>query len=183
MPRSSRRRSCPAIASRCACFSARRCSAGGAGSGPRSRRCSAWPSRFATACRWRGRQRARSRGWSATRTGTATTTQALAAGAAASSSFGPISPFLALAGGVHYIRVEGTPYASKTDSESAWAPLFAIGTGISVWFRRWLAATAQVETFYTQPMTDIRVAGMLVGRAGGPSLLAQVGLSVSLGER
>lgn len=116
-------------------------------------------------------------------TGTAATTQALAAaGGRFEISFGPISPFLALAGGVHFIRVEGTPSASK-DSESAWAPLFAIGTGISVWFRRWLAATAQVETFYTQPMTDIRVAGMVVGRAGGPSLLAQVGLSVSLGER
>ena len=63
------------------------------------------------------------------------------------------------------------------------APLFAVGTGISVWFRRWLAATAQIETFYTQPMTDIIVSGVVVGRAGGPSLLAQVGLSVSLGER
>ena len=61
-------------------------------------------------------------------------------------------------------------------------PLFAVGTGISVWFRRWLAATAQVETFYTQPMTDIRVSGMLVGRAGGPSLLAQVGLSAVPGR-
>jgi hypothetical protein len=119
-------------------------------------------------------------------TGTASTTQALAAaGGRFEISFGPISPFFSLAGGVHFLRAEGTPSAmfQSTSSKSVWAPLFAIGTGISVWFRRWLAATAQVETFYTQPMTDIRVGGMVVGRAGGPSLLAQVGLSASLGER
>jgi hypothetical protein len=52
-----------------------------------------------------------------------------------------------------------------------------------VWFRRWLAATVQVEEFYTQPMTDIVISGDVVGRAGGPSLLAQIGLLVSLGER
>jgi hypothetical protein len=120
-------------------------------------------------------------------TGTASTTQALAVvGGRFEISFGPISPFVSIASGVHYIRVEGTPTVAGYQyarSESAWAPLFAAGAGISVWFRRWLAATAQVETFYTQPMTDIRAGGMVVGRAGGPSLLAQVGLSASLGER
>ena len=54
---------------------------------------------------------------------------------------------------------------------------------MSVWFRRWLAATAQVEGFFTQPMTDVVVSGVKVGRAGGPSLLAQLGLSASLGDR
>jgi len=120
-------------------------------------------------------------------TGTASTTQAVAVvGGRFEISFGPISPFLSIASGVHYIRIEGTPTPAgyqNARSESAWSPLFAAGTGISVWFRRWLAATAQVETFYTQPMTDIRAGGMVVGRAGGPSLLAQLGLSASLGER
>jgi hypothetical protein len=120
-------------------------------------------------------------------TGTASTTQAVAAlGGRFEVAFGPISPFVSLASGVHYIRVEGTPAPLEyqyAKSRSAWSPLFAAGAGISVWFRRWLAATAQVETFYTQPMTDIRVSGEVVGRAGGPSLLAQVGLSASLGER
>jgi hypothetical protein len=120
-------------------------------------------------------------------TGTASTTQAVATvGGRFEVSIGPITPFVSLASGVHYIRAEGTPTPAVYQypkSRSAWAPLFAAGAGISVWFRRWLAATAQVETFYTQPMTDIRVSGMVVGRAGGPSLLAQVGLSASLGER
>jgi hypothetical protein len=68
-------------------------------------------------------------------------------------------------------------------TQSAYAPLFAAGTGLSVWFRRWLAATAQIESFFTQPMTDVIVNHMVVGRSGGPSLLAELGLSVSLGDR
>jgi hypothetical protein len=61
--------------------------------------------------------------------------------------------------------------------------LFAFGAGVSFWFRRWLAATVQVEEFYTQPITDVVIDRVVVGRAGGPSLLAEAGLSVSLGEK
>jgi hypothetical protein len=68
-------------------------------------------------------------------------------------------------------------------SDSATTPLFAFGAGIAVWLRRWLAATAQLEAFYTQPMTDLTISRVPVGRAGGPSLFAQLGLAVSLGER
>jgi len=122
------------------------------------------------------------------KTGSATTTQALAmvGGRYELELRGGISPFIVLATGVHYIRAEGTPALEKAPvamSSSAIAPLFAFGAGVSVWFRRWLAATVQVEEFYTQPMTDIVISGMAVGRAGGPSLLAQIGLLVSLGER
>ena len=117
----------------------------------------------------------------------ASTTQALGAvGGRFELAFGPVSPFISLATGVHFIRAEGTPSQAENltpRGRSVWAPLFAAGAGISIWFRRWLAATAQIETFYTQPMTDIVVSGVVVGRAGGPSLLAQVGLSASLGER
>ena len=121
-------------------------------------------------------------------TGSATTTQALAmvGGRYELELRGGISPFVVLATGVHYIRAEGTPALEKAPiamSSSAIAPLFAFGAGVSVWFRRWLAATVQVEEFYTQPMTDIVISGVVVGRAGGPSLLAQIGLLVSLGER
>jgi hypothetical protein len=62
-------------------------------------------------------------------------------------------------------------------------PLLAVGAGVHVWFRRWLAATAQIESFYTLPATDLKLSGETVGRAGGPSLLGQIGLSASLGER
>ena len=121
-------------------------------------------------------------------TGSATTTQALATigGRYELELRGGISPFVVLATGVHYIRAEGTPALEKAPiamSSSAIAPLFAFGAGVSVWFRRWLAATVQVEEFYTQPMTDIVISGVVVGRAGGPSLLAPIGLLVSLGER
>ncbi|HXU00168.1 MAG TPA: hypothetical protein VN903_04210 [Polyangia bacterium] len=121
-------------------------------------------------------------------TGSATTTQALAmVGGRFELEFrGVVSPFVALATGVHYIRVEGAPFPEMkeiTMSSSAISPLFAFGAGISFWFRRWLAATTQVEAFYTQPITDVVVGNEVVGRAGGPSWLAQIGLSVSLGER
>ena len=107
------------------------------------------------------------------RTGTATTTQALvtfggalrdstSAGSARSPRSRPAS---------HYIRIEGkSDPGDEPDamSESATAPLFAFGAGISVWLRRWLAATAQMEAFYTQPMTDTddqRRGGRARGRA------------------
>jgi len=121
-------------------------------------------------------------------TDSATTTQAVAiVGARYELELrGVVSPFVAVATGLHYIRVEGTPNPETNQmmmASSAISPLLAFGAGVSVWFRRWLAATAQVEEFYTQPITDIVVGGEIVGRAGGPSLLAQIGLSVSLGEK
>ena len=120
-------------------------------------------------------------------TGTATTTQALAMlGARFELLLGRLSPFVTVATGAHYIRAEGTPtqdILQRPQTSSTLVPLFAGGAGVSVWFRRWLAATAQAEAFYTQPMTDVVVSGTVVGRAGGPSLLAQIGLSVSLGDR
>ena len=120
-------------------------------------------------------------------TGTATTRQALATfGVRYELHFGRVSPFATLATGVHHIRAEGNPIQGMNQialSENATVPLVAFGAGIAVWLRRWLAATAQLEAFYTQPMTDVIVSGAPVGRAGGPSLLAQLGLAVSLGER
>jgi hypothetical protein len=119
-------------------------------------------------------------------TGSATTTQALAmVGGRYELELKGICPFVALATGVHYIRLEGTPAGmnQSTMSSSGIAPLFGFGAGVSFWFRRWLAATLQVEEFYTQPSTDIVINDVVVGRAGAPSVLAQVGLSVSLGER
>jgi hypothetical protein len=120
-------------------------------------------------------------------TGTATTTQALAMlGVRYELELRAVSPFVAIGTGVHYIRAEGTPTPETGEapmSTSAVSPLFAAGAGVAVWFRRWLAATVQVEEFYTQPITDVIITGVVVGRAGGPSLLAQVGLLVSLGER
>lgn len=120
------------------------------------------------------------------RTNTATTTQALVTfGARYELHFGRVSPFAALATGVHYIRLEGNPSPGVNwqASESSTAPLFAFGAGIAIWLRRWLAATAQMEAFYTQPMTNLLLRDEAVGRAGGPSLFAQLGLAVSLGER
>ena len=99
---------------------------------------------------------------------------------------GRLSPFVTVGTGAHYIRAEGTPtqdMQQRPQTSSTLVPLFAGGAGVSVWFRRWLAATAQAEAFYTQPMTDVMVSGTVVGRAGGPSLLAQIGLSASLGDR
>ena len=121
-------------------------------------------------------------------TGTASTTQALAmVGGRYELEFGQVSPFAALATGLHYIRAERAPTPMMGESSGtttdAISPLIAVGAGVSVWFRRWLAATAQLESFYTQPITDITVSDVVVGTAGGPSLLAQIGLSVSLGER
>jgi hypothetical protein len=122
-----------------------------------------------------------------TETGTATTTQALVAlGVRFEIAFGPINPFVSAATGVHYIRAEGTSTQEVNQfplTDSSFTPLFAAGTGVSLWFRRWLAATAQIESFFTQPMTDVIVNQMVVGRSGGPSLLAELGLSVSLGDR
>ena len=123
----------------------------------------------------------------AARTNTATTTQALVTfGARYELHFGRVSPFAALATGVHYIRLEGNPSPGvnwEPASESATTPLLAFGAGIAVWLRRWLAATAQMEAFYTQPMTNLIIIKEAVGRAGGPSLFGQLGLAVSLGER
>ena len=120
-------------------------------------------------------------------TGSATTTQGLVmAGGRYELALGRVTPFAALSTGVHYIRAEGTPSQPANEfvqARSLVAPLFAMGAGVSVWFYRWLAVTAQIESFYTEPMTDVVVSHVIVGRAGGPSLLAQLGLSISLGER
>jgi len=119
--------------------------------------------------------------------GSASTTQGLLmVGGRYELALGRVTPFAALSSGLHYIRIEGTPPQPMNEfvrEDSRVAPLFGFGAGVSVWFYRWLAATAQFESFYTQPMTDIQVSGVVVGRSGGPSLLAQLGLSVSLGER
>jgi hypothetical protein len=121
------------------------------------------------------------------RTGTATTTQALATfGARYELTLGRFSPFAALATGVHYIRAEGNPIQGMNQvalSDSSTTPLLAFGAGILAWLRGWLALTAQMELFYTQPMTDVVISNVPVGRAGGPSLLVQLGLAVSLGDR
>jgi hypothetical protein len=120
-------------------------------------------------------------------TGTASTTQALAMlGGRYELVFGRVSPYATLATGVHYIRASGTSRDTMSRypvTSSALVPLFAGGAGVSFWFRRWLAATAQVEAFFTQPMSDVVVSGVVAGRAGGPSVLGQLGLSVSLGDR
>jgi hypothetical protein len=120
-------------------------------------------------------------------TGTASTTQALAmVGGRYELEFGHVSPFVTLATGAHYIRAEGTPTAAmnqKVLTSSSLAPLFSVGAGVSVWFRRWLAATAQIESFFTQPITEVIISDTVVGRAGGPSLIGQLGLSASLGDR
>jgi hypothetical protein len=120
-------------------------------------------------------------------TGTASTTQALATvGGRYELVFGSVSPFATLAGGVYYIRAERTPTQQMSPEPIASdtiKPLLAVGAGVHVWFRRWLAATAQIESFYTLPATDLKLSGETVGRAGGPSLLGQIGLSASLGER
>ena len=104
-------------------------------------------------------------------TGTATTTQALVMlGVRFEIAFGPISPFASVGTGIHYIRAEGTPTQAMNRfpvTSSAFPPLFAVGAGFSVWFRRWLAATAQIEAFFTQPMTDVVVSGMVAGRRAG----------------
>jgi hypothetical protein len=118
--------------------------------------------------------------------GTASTTQALAMiGVHYELVLGSVSPFASLATGVHYLRAEGTPtqMMNQLMAADAISPLLALGAGVSVWFRRWLAATAQLESFYTQPVNYVTVGGVVVGQSGGPSLLAQLGLSVSLGER
>jgi hypothetical protein len=119
--------------------------------------------------------------------GTATTTQALLMlGARYELPLGRMNPFASLATGIHYIRAEGTPTQAMSQTpraSDALSPLLAIGAGVSVWVRRWLAATAQIESFYTEPITDVTVSNVVVGRAGGPSLIGQLGLSVSLGER
>ena len=120
-------------------------------------------------------------------TGTATTTQALAMlGVRYELYLGRVSPFAMIASGVHTIRAAGNPIQGMNQMAlmgSSTTPLFAFGAGIAVWLRRWLAATAQMEAFYTQPMTDVIVSETPVGRSGGPSLLGQLGLAVSLGER
>jgi hypothetical protein len=120
-------------------------------------------------------------------TGSASTTQGLVmAGGRYELALGRVTPFAALSTGLHYIRAEGAspqPTSGFVQARSMVAPLLAMGAGVSVWFYRWLAATAQFESFYTQPMTDVVVGGVIVGRAGGPSLLVQLGLSISLGER
>ncbi|HEY7374993.1 MAG TPA: hypothetical protein VIF57_22715 [Polyangia bacterium] len=118
--------------------------------------------------------------------GTASTTQALAmVGVHYELVLGRFGPFASLATGVHYLRAEGTPtqMMNQLMAADAISPLLAFGAGVSVWVRRWLAATAQLESFYTQPVNYVTVGGVIVGQSGGPSLLAQLGLSVSLGER
>jgi hypothetical protein len=121
------------------------------------------------------------------RTGTATTTQALATFTVRYElTLGRFSPFATLGTGVHYIRAEGNPIQGMNQvalADSSTTPMFTFGAGMAVWMRRWLAATAQMEVFYTQPMTDVVISDVAVGRAGGPSLFAHAGLAVSLGER
>jgi hypothetical protein len=112
--------------------------------------------------------------------GTARITEALAtAGVRYDLGQFPVRPYLTVAAGLHYIRVAGVPQAGPdADVTSARSPLVVGGGGLSVRLYRWMALDAGVVAAFTFPATNVTVAGEVVGRAGGPSLLGQLGLSV-----
>ena len=93
----------------------------------------------------------------------------------------PIRPYLALAGGVHYIKAQGLP---QTDVEpaaegSALSGLLAGGGGVSARFFPWLALEASALALFALPPTNVTVHGNVVGMAGAPSVLATLALSLA----
>ena len=113
--------------------------------------------------------------------GSARTTQALAtAGVRYELGLYAVRPYLTLAGGLHYMRVTGLPNQgpNSMDATSALSPVVVGGGGGSVRLYRWMAIDGGVVAAFTLPATNVTVNGEVVGKAGAPSVLGQLGLSV-----
>jgi len=111
--------------------------------------------------------------------GSARTTQALAtAGLRYELGLYAVRPYLTFAAGVHYMRVTGLPQTDSAGTASALSPLVVGGGGVSVRLYRWMAIDGGVAAAFTLPATNVTVGGEVVGKAGAPSVLGQLGLSV-----
>jgi hypothetical protein len=90
-------------------------------------------------------------------------------------------PFLTAATGLHYITATYGSTSSSTarGTSSAVAPLLAGGVGLSLRIASWLYASAEGQSFFTQPATNVTAGATRLGRAGGPSVLFDAALSLS----
>jgi hypothetical protein len=113
--------------------------------------------------------------------GSARSTQALAtAGMRYELGLYAVRPYLTLAGGLHYLRVTGRPQVGPdaANAPSALSPLVVGGGGVSVRLYRWMAVDGGVAAAFTFPATNVTVNGEVVGKAGAPSMIGQLGISV-----
>jgi len=111
--------------------------------------------------------------------GGARITEALAtAGARYDIGLHRVRPYVTVAAGLHYIRVVGVPQVVPDPMSAALSPLVVAGGGVSVRVYQWMALDAGVVAAFTFPATNVIVGGEVVGRAGAPSVLGQLGLSV-----
>jgi hypothetical protein len=83
-------------------------------------------------------------------------------------ALGPVEPYVALLGGVNYLRAT-IPNVGLTTS--AWVPLFGAGIGVSKDFSQRFTAGLEIEAFLDQPDILLYTEGNVAGRAGAPSIL------------
>jgi hypothetical protein len=91
-----------------------------------------------------------------------------------------LRPYASAGVGLFSLRVqshpETAPGMTTAITPSKVAPLVAVGAGVMVPVARWLAFTLDVQEIVTWPVLDVTSGGMVLGRAGGPSDLVEVGL-------
>ena len=89
----------------------------------------------------------------------------------------PVVPFVTAGCGAEHVRVAGVgqaPYQGHTSSD--WSLATTAGAGLAIRLVSTLSIVVQARGFAAWPSTVIQIAGVDVGRVGGPSLLADAGL-------
>jgi hypothetical protein len=92
-----------------------------------------------------------------------------------------VVPFVTAGGGVQHVRVVGAgdpPYQGHTSS--AWSLATTAGAGVAIPLWSTLSIVVQARALAAWPSTVVQIAGTGAGRIGGPSLLADAGLSGTL---
>jgi hypothetical protein len=88
-----------------------------------------------------------------------------------------VRPVLAVGGGVHDVRAQGTavaPYTTRTGSQVSLAVAFS--AGLRATLNRRLALNAEAGSFLLFPEPQVSIAGLEGGRTGRPGLFATVTL-------
>lgn len=119
-----------------------------------------------------------------TNSGSASSRQELAfAGARAELPWRRLRPFAAAGLGVLHVLAEGRTIAGAGApiSSGVWAPMLAAGGGVALRVGRFVDLVAQADTLWSAPSAEVTVGrSEVVGEAGAPSVLGQVGVWLAL---
>lgn len=118
-----------------------------------------------------------------TASGGASSRQELAfAGARAELPWLPLRPFVVAGlGGLHILVNGKTAIIGTPTSSGFWAPMFTAGGGVALRLGRFVDVVAQADTLWSAPSATLMVGPQeVVGEAGAPSVLGQLGIWFAL---